>query len=218
MKVVIYCRVSTEKEAQDSALERQRSELSGLAVTKGFEIVDIITEKESGYDVDREGMLSVLDYVTRQAVDAVLVTDDTRIGRGNAKIAILHTFQKHQVQLMTMESDGEYKLADAEAMVLEIVSLVEEYQRKLHNAKIARGMRRAVENGFRPEQNLNRQGENAGRSRKEVPIEEIVRLRDLGLTFADIAVTLRGMGHDISKATVNRRYLEYKEVINTYET
>ncbi|HAL00071.1 MAG TPA: resolvase, partial [Exiguobacterium sp.] len=75
-----------------------------------------------------------------------------------------------------------------------------------------RGMRRAVEQGFRPERNLNRQGENAGRSRKDVPIEEIVRLRELGLTFSDIAITLRGMGHDISKATVNRRYLEYREL------
>jgi len=32
------------------------------------------------------------------------------------------------------------------------------------------------------------------------------------LTFSDIAITLRGMGHDISKATVNRRYLEYREL------
>lgn len=212
MKVVIYCRVSTEKEAQDSSIERQRMELSKVASQKGFDVVDVVSEKESGYDVDREGMLTVLDHVTRDAVDAVLVTDDTRIGRGNAKIAILHTFKKHGVRVMTLDSDGEYQLADAEAMVLEIVSLVEEYQRKLHNAKIARGMRRAVEQGFRPERNLNRQGENAGRSRKDVPIEEIVRLRELGLTFSDIAITLRGMGHDISKATVNRRYLEYREL------
>ncbi len=62
MKVVIYCRVSTEKEAQDSSIERQRMELSKVASQKGFDVVDIVSEKESGYDVDREGMLTVLDY------------------------------------------------------------------------------------------------------------------------------------------------------------
>ncbi len=212
VKVAIYCRVSTEKEAQDSSLERQRQELTRLAGDKGIEITEVISERASGYDIDREGMLQVLDLATNERIEAVLVTDDTRIGRGNAKIAILHTLRKHGVSLMTLEEDGEYRLADAEAMVLEIVALVEEYQRKLHNAKIARGMRRAVENGFRPERNLNRQGENAGRSRIEVPVEEIVRLRERGMTFAEISVTLRGMGHDISKATVNRRYLEYRDV------
>jgi DNA invertase Pin-like site-specific DNA recombinase len=120
MKVVIYCRVSTEKEAQDSSIERQRMELSKVAYQKGFDVVDIVSEKESGYDVDREGMLTVLDYVTCDTVDAVLVTDDTRIGRVNAKIAILHTFKKHGVRLMTLDSDGEYQIADAEAMVLEM--------------------------------------------------------------------------------------------------
>ena len=39
-------------------------------------------------------------------------------------------------------------------MVLKIVAMVEEYQRKLHNIKIKRGMKRAVENGYKPEKNL----------------------------------------------------------------
>ncbi|MGA9226650.1 MAG: recombinase family protein, partial [Mesobacillus sp.] len=43
------------------------------------------------------------------------------------------------------------------------------------------------------------------------PIEEIVKLRNNGLTFAEIAATLRGFGFNVSKATVNRRYLEYIE-------
>ena len=81
-------------------------------------------------DMDLDGKVVLTRVDINVPTENGRVTDDTRIGRGNAKIAILHTFQKHQVQLMTMESDGEYKLADAEAMVLEIVSLVEEYQRK----------------------------------------------------------------------------------------
>jgi DNA invertase Pin-like site-specific DNA recombinase len=96
-------------------------------------------------------------------------------------------------------------------MVLKIVGMVEEYQRKLHNIKIKRGMLRAVKKGYKPERNLKNLGEHSGREKIEVPIEEIVRLRKNKLTFAEIAATLRGFGYNISKATVHRRYQEFME-------
>ena len=76
-------------------------------------------------------------------------------------------------------------------MLLEILAIVEEYQRKIHNAKIKRGMRRAVENGYRPELNLKNRGNHEGRERIEVPIEEIVNLREKGLTFKEIAINVK---------------------------
>ena len=58
-----------------------------------------------------------------------------------------------------------------------LTTIVEEYQRRIHNAKIRRGMRRAVENGYRPQDNLKNHGNHEGRERIEVPIEVIVNLR-----------------------------------------
>ncbi|MBD5020760.1 recombinase family protein, partial [Xanthomonas citri pv. citri] len=86
----------------------------------------------------------------------------------------------------------ELELSEADSMVLEIVSIVEEYQRKIHNMKIRRGMKRAVKNGFKPQKNLKNQHGNSGKEKIEVPISEIVRLRANKLTFAEIAATLRG--------------------------
>lgn len=209
MRVVIYCRVSTNKSTQETSLSRQAEELRRLAARLNAVVIDVITEQESGYEVDRKGLLDLLEHVSTSDLDAVLVTDDSRLGRGNAKIAILHTLMKHDVRLLTMQSTEEYVVSDAEKMVLEIVSVVEEYQRKIHNAKISRGMRRAVANGFNPQRNIQQQ-DQGGRHRIEVPIEEIVQLRARGLTFAEIAATLRGFGYEVSKATVNRRYLEHK--------
>lgn len=98
-----------------------------------------------------------------------------------------------------------------DSMLLEILALVEEYQRKLHNAKIKRGMKRAVSNGYRPEKNLKSRGNPEGRERIVVPVDEIVRLRNAGLTYEEIASTLQGLGLQISKATIHRRYIEYIE-------
>ncbi|WP_046174911.1 YneB family resolvase-like protein [Domibacillus indicus] len=210
-KAVIYCRVSTEKETQESSLERQEEELLALSRLKGFEAVRVIRDRASGYELNRPGMLEMLDLIKMEKIEAVLIQDETRIGRGNAKIALIHCLYKEDVSVFSIADDGELRLSESDSMVLQIVSMVEEYQRKIHNLKIKRGMKRAVEKGYRPEENLKNRGNDNGRSRKEVPIAEIIRLRENGLTYEEITATLRGFGYKISRATVHRRYIEFIE-------
>ncbi|GLI83080.1 recombinase family protein [Rossellomorea marisflavi] len=214
MNAIIYCRVSTKKDTQETSLERQEEELSKLALEYGMQVTSVIKDQASGYDLDRPGVLEMLDIVRDQSIDAVLIQDETRIGRGNAKIALIHCLLKEEVKIISQSHSGELHLSDSDSMVINIVSMVEEYQRKLHNLKIKRGMKRAVANGFRPQKNLKNKGNIEGRERKEVPVEEIVRLRKNELTFAEIAATLRGFGYDVSKATVHRRYKEHMDSID----
>ncbi|MBT2730309.1 recombinase family protein [Bacillus sp. ISL-75] len=211
MKAIIYCRVSTNKETQETSLKRQEEELTQLANTYHFEIDRVIREKASGYDFNREGIFHLLERIRDKQVQALLIQDETRLGRGNAKIALLHCILKENIKLYSISHSGELQLSESDSMVLNIVSMVEEYQRKLHNAKIKRGMKRAVQNGYKPEKNLKNLGESSGREKIEVPIGEIVRLRKNGLIFSEIAATLRGFGYNISKATVHRRFQEYIE-------
>lgn len=211
MKAAIYCRVSTKKDTQETSLQRQEEELLQLAVQKGFEVLKVIKEQASGYELDREGILDLLDLIKDKEIDVLLIQDETRLGRGNAKIAILHCILKEGIALYSIAHNGELQLSESDSMVLNIVGMVEEYQRKLHNVKIKRGMQRAVAKGYKPQRNLSNLGVNAGRDRIEVPIAEIVRLRKNEMTFAEIAATLRGFGYAISKATVHRRYQEYME-------
>ncbi|MGN7175031.1 YneB family resolvase-like protein [Cytobacillus sp. SAFR-174] len=209
MKAIIYCRVSTTKDTQETSLSRQEEELLNLAEKHDFQVAKVIREQASGYDLERDGILELLDLIKKKDINVVLIQDETRLGRGNAKIAILHCIFKEEVQLYSISNNGKLELSESDSMVLSIVGMVEEYQRKLHNIKIRRGMQRAVDKGYRPEKNLSNQGANGGRERIEVPIEEIVRLRKNELTFAEIAATLRGFGYNISKATVHRRYKEH---------
>ncbi|MED1741132.1 recombinase family protein [Bacillus swezeyi] len=210
MNAIIYTRVSTTKEQQETSLKRQEEELASLAAEHGMTVVKVISEQASGYEMDRDGVFDLLDEIKRSEVDAVLIQDDTRLGRGNAKIALLHCLYKEGVRIYTLAHRGQLELSEADSMVLEIVGIVEEYQRKIHNLKIKRGMKKAVENGYRPERNLKNQHEGNGRERIEAPLSEIIRLRENKLTFAEIAAVLRGFGYSISKATVHRRYQEYK--------
>jgi DNA invertase Pin-like site-specific DNA recombinase len=208
---VIYCRVSTEKDTQQLSLERQEEELQAYAKKLGLAVKNIFTDRHSGYDVEREGLLSLLEYVKKNKVDVVLVQDETRLGRGNARMAVLHLIQKSGSEVFSFSDAGPISLNEMDTMLLNILAMVEEYQRKIHNAKIRRGMRRAVEKGYRPEKNLKLKGNPEGRERLDLPVNEIINLREKGLTFEEIASTLRGLGFQVSKATVHRRYTEIIE-------
>lgn len=208
-EAVLYCRVSTEKQTQETSLVRQEEELSRYATKQGYTVSKVFKDQQSGYDVDREGLLEMMDYMKENNISALFVQDETRLGRGNARMAVLHLLQKNDTTVYSLNDAGPLSLNEMDTMLLEILAIVEEYQRKLHNAKIRRGMRRAVENGYRPEDNLKNRGNLEGRERIEVPIEEIVKLRQKGLTFIEIASTLTNLGYQVSKATVHRRYIEY---------
>ncbi|WP_078554514.1 YneB family resolvase-like protein [Bacillus alkalicellulosilyticus] len=210
MNVVIYCRVSTEKQEQSSSLSRQKDELLELARNYNYRVVEIIEERKSGYDFNRDGMIQVLELLSSHQADAVLVQDDTRLGRGNTKIALLHQILKMDKKVITSMTGNVLVPSEIDAMLLEIVTIVEEHQRKLHNMKIKKGMDKAIRAGYRPQKNL-KHSQAGGRKKTELPIEEIVRLRQKKLTFHEIATVLAGLGYKASKATVNRRYLEYIE-------
>ena len=208
---VIYCRVSTEKSTQETSLARQEEELRAYAKRLNFNIVAVYSDKQSGNDVDRDGLLEMLDQMKAQDIHTLFVQDETRIGRGNARMAVLHLIQKNNTTVYSLNEQGPLALNEMDSMLLEILAIVEEYQRKLHNAKIRRGMKRAVSNGYKPEENLKNRGNIEGRERIEVPISEIVNLRDKGLTFQEISSTLSALGYKVSKATVHRRFMEYLE-------
>ncbi len=211
-KAIIYCRVSTDKHTQETSIIRQQQELRTFADRYHMEVIKTIEEKQSGYEIEREGIFEVLNDFQNKRADTLLIQDETRLGRGNTKIALLHQLSKMDITIYTLSHNGELQLSEGDSMVLQIVSIVEEYQRKLHNAKIKRGMKKAVSNGFHPADNLSNQHLAMGRERKEFPIEEVIRLKSNGLTFKEIASVLKGMGFDVSKATVHRRYQEYQSL------
>ncbi|TXL67767.1 recombinase family protein [Cerasibacillus terrae] len=210
MKAIIYCRVSTKKKTQETSLKRQQTELRQLANRYNMDIIDVVTEQASGYEIEREGIFKVLESFANKEADCLLIQDETRLGRGNTKIALFHQLSKLNITIYTAIHDGKLEISEADSMVMQIVGIVEEYQRKIHNAKIKRGMKKAISSGFDPTKNLSNRTKSPGRERKSFPIEEVINLRNKNLTFEEIAYTLKGLGYDVSKATVHRRYQEYQ--------
>lgn len=209
MRAILYCRVSTDKQEQETSLKRQKQELINLSTSHHFTIVDCIEEQESGYEIEREGIFKMLNYFSNDEAECLLIQDETRLGRGNTRIALFHHLHKMNIPIYTVIHNGELVLSEADSMVLQIVGIVEEYQRKIHNAKIKRGMNKAIKQGYDPSKNLKNKHQAPGRTRKKFPLEEVVRLRQNDMTFEEITGILNGLGYSVSKATVHRRYQEF---------
>lgn len=209
MNAIIYARVSTRKEEQETSLERQRENLVNWAKDLGMKVIDVIEERHSGFDLNRPGLGRLLQGVRKHRIKYIFIQDDTRLGRGEAKLAVIHQLCKLGCKIYSFQQKKELELEAGESTVLHIIAKVEELQRKMMNQKISWGMQRAVkEKGYNPAKNLKNQG-SGGREKIEVPIDQIVALRDKDLTYDEIVATLKGFGYSISRATVHRRYTEY---------
>jgi DNA invertase Pin-like site-specific DNA recombinase len=209
MNAIIYTRVSTKKDTQETSLVRQQEELTVWANQMKMNVLETIAEQHSGYDLNREGLYRLLELVKNEKVDAILVQDDTRLGRGEAKLAIIHQLQRAGCRIYCKLHGGELELDAGESTVLHIIAKVEELQRKMMNQKISWGMQKAIrDKGFNPAKNLKNRG-LGGREKKTVPIEQIVALKEKKLTYEEISATLKGFGYDVSRATVHRRYREW---------
>src|SRR5690625_7897169 len=101
MKAIIYARVSTNKGEQETSLQQEKEELTKLAKKHGIRIVKLIEERASGYSLEREGILEMLEHFSNHTANSLLIQDETRLGRGNTKIALFHKLNKLNVQIYT---------------------------------------------------------------------------------------------------------------------
>lgn len=113
MKAIIYSRVSTDKQIQETSLKRQQEELRKLAIRHHITIVRTIEEKASGYELERDGIFELLELFSDGKADCLLIQDETRLGRGNTKIALLHQLERMNISIYTVMHDGELELSQS---------------------------------------------------------------------------------------------------------
>jgi len=66
---------------QKSDLEGQVQYLTQYCSSRGYRVVDVLSDVASGLKADRKGLLRLLDYVVNRQVDVVVVTYRDRLTR-----------------------------------------------------------------------------------------------------------------------------------------
>ena len=84
MRIAIYVRVSTQRQAQTQTIEQQLERLQAHAQSQGWELPDGNIFRDDGYSgatLNRPGLDQLRDKVKAAEVDRVLVTAPDRLAR-----------------------------------------------------------------------------------------------------------------------------------------
>jgi putative DNA-invertase from lambdoid prophage Rac len=145
-RAALYCRVSSA----DQSCARQERDLTTFAARAGYEISGVFKETGSGAKLDRAERKKVMALAQRREIDAVLVTELSRWGRGT--LDLLHTLSELEawrVSVIAMNGLAFDLSTPHGRMMATIIAGIAEFERELIQERIRSGIAAAKARGKR---------------------------------------------------------------------
>jgi putative resolvase len=130
IRAVIYARVSSSDQKSD--LERQIQYLTQYCSSKGYRVVDVLSDIASGLKTDRRGLLKLFDYVVNRQVDVVVVTYRDRLSRFGFEY-LEYFFNKYGVRVEV--AFGEEPKDAYQELVEDLIEIVTSFAGKLYGMR-----------------------------------------------------------------------------------
>ncbi len=186
-KVVLYVRVSTDKQSVDN----QINELQSIAQKNGWEVVDTYADAgisgALGKD-KRPAFAELLKQVNRKSFDGIMVWSIDRIGRSlQDLVSFLDDLQSKDVDLY-IHQQGLDTSTPTGRLMFSLVGSFAEYERTLIKERVRAGLDRAKKYGTRSGKAIGRPS-NVNDGTKAA----VVELRNTGMSMNKICKTL-GIG------------------------
>ena len=178
LRAVIYARVPTTD--QTNAI--QVRELKEYVERRGWELVGVYQDQMSGAKASRPGLDQLMADARRRKFDAVVVWKLDRFGRslvhcisGIQELASLGIrFIATTQGLDTDESNP------ASSLMMHILAAIAQFERSIIAERVSAGMKAAKTHGTKT-------GNAVGRPRRIFNRDEVVRLRETGLSIEKIS-------------------------------
>jgi DNA invertase Pin-like site-specific DNA recombinase len=193
MKVVIYSRVSTDKQSHESQL----FELREYCQRRGWEGVEEISDTISGAKADRKGLDRLMGLVRRGKVDAVVCFKLDRLGRSLGHLAqLIAEFDAHRVALIAPGQGLDTSTSNpAGKLQMHVLMAVAEFEKDVIRERINAGLAAA-----------RARGAKLGRPRaKSRYHDDVLRLRAEGLSVRAIAARLKIAPNTVFKIVAGSR-------------
>jgi putative DNA-invertase from lambdoid prophage Rac len=145
MRVVIYSRVSTDRQVHDSQLQEVRA----YCDRRGWKDAVEFSDTASGATSKRTGLDALMALVRRGRVDAVVCFKLDRLGRSLAHVAqVIGEFQTHRVALICTSQGIDTSTSNPAAQLqLNILCAVAEFEREIIRERINAGLKAARARG-----------------------------------------------------------------------
>ena len=139
-KVVLFGRVSSTNERQ--SFERQINDLTQLATSLNYQVEAVFAEKISGAkkNSERKELTSMIEYVNKNQIDKVLVTELSRLGRDTLQVLqTIEILNQNKISLFIQNYNIETLTPEKEInpMSLFLITIL---------AEVARMERKTIEN------------------------------------------------------------------------
>ncbi len=140
-RCVLYARVSSVRQEQDGHLARQTARLREAATSRGYEVVQMITEQASSLGERRKGMKKLLSLIGEQAVDVVLIEYPDRLVRFGFGY-LEQAFSWKDVRLEVLDPPKHQE--PTEELIQDLLTIVTVFAGRLYGQR-AKGVRKRVE-------------------------------------------------------------------------
>lgn len=139
-RCAVYARVSSQKQAKDGNLERQKERLVQAAGQKGYQVLCVVAEQASGLNEKRRGLGKVFKLAQRGEIDVVLVESWDRLARfGFSYIAKAFELLGVRVEVLEEREGG----APTDELVEDMLSAITVFAARLYGSR-ARKFRQKV--------------------------------------------------------------------------
>jgi site-specific DNA recombinase len=144
MKIAIYVRVSTQRQAQTQTIEQQIDRLRMHVQAQGWPLPEEGIFRDDGYSgasLKRPGLDRLRDRAAMASFDKIFITDPDRLARNYVhQVLLLEELQKHGCRVEFLDRPMSQDPHDQ--LLLQIRGAVAEYERTLIAERMRRGRRR----------------------------------------------------------------------------
>jgi DNA invertase Pin-like site-specific DNA recombinase len=155
MRVALYARVSTQRQAQAQSVEQQLDGLKKFADEQGWRVPIENVFRDDGYSgasLKRLGLDRLRDQAAARTLDLVLITAPDRLARNYVhQVLLLEELEQHGCQVQFLDRPMSHDPHDQ--LLLQIRGVVAEYERTLITERMRRGRQRKLAGSCCPGRN-----------------------------------------------------------------
>ncbi|MEM2078904.1 MAG: IS607 family transposase [Thermosphaera sp.] len=155
-RAVVYARVSSHDQRED--LERQVRYLLEYCASKGYRVVEVLTDVASGLKTDRKGLRKLFELVTSRQVEVVVVTYRDRLTRFGFEY-LEYFFNQHGARIEVVF--GEEPKDAYQELVEDLIEIITSFAGKLYGMR-SRRKKKLVEEFRKLIEVVEKSGEDNG--------------------------------------------------------
>lgn len=208
LKAVGYIRVSTEEQAKEGvSLEVQESRIRSYCEAKDWELVKMYRDEgESGKDLKRRGVQSLLEDLKGNGVDVVVVLKLDRLTRSIRDLGTLIEDLFDGVNLASVEESLDSSTANGR-MVVNLLGTVAQWEREIIGERTKAALEYKAD-----------QGEWCGRIPYGFKIDDTGKLVEDAIQIANIVKMKRAHRRGQSVRTIAKRFNVSKSTVHKVVT